>query len=337
MIAKLALLASIASAVIAAPVTSQFNINKRILDDETDDGKGILFLNTRANDYDAQLIDNDKVNLLKARQEGGDLENDLENPFKARHNDDDDSLVDLHVLKRILGSNSGKDGEGNILGVGVLKRAHDLTDSSGTIDIDLLQRRGALGIGGNGYRDSTLGLFGRIFNENPHDDDPLIGVLKRGGLLSNHADHDNTISLGISKRGGILNDGSPEFAHIGIKRRGLLSDNDDKLHVGVKRDEVDYEKESIGLRILDKRSDDEIAGLDLELRDLSDDEAVIVRRVLGLTDGGRDNGNLKIDNPVGLRRDDVADNKKDKEYDAQLATGACLLNGCDTGGGVIGV
>ncbi|TIB99271.1 hypothetical protein E3Q16_04212 [Wallemia mellicola] len=332
MIAKLALLASIASAVIAAPVTSQFNINKRILDDETDDGKGILFLNTRANDYDAQLIDNDKVNILKARQEGGDLENGLENPFKARHDDDDDSLVDLHVLKRILGSNSGKDGEGNILGVGVLKRAHDLTDSSGTIDIDLLQRRGALGIGGNGYRDSTLGLFGRIFNENPHDDDPLIGVLKRGGLLSNHADHDNTISLGISKRGGILNDGSPEFAHIGIKRRGLLSDNDDKLHVGVKRDEVDYEKESIGLRILDKRSDDEIAGLDLELRDL-----MTMKLVLGLTDGGRDNGNLKIDNPVGLRRDDVADNKKDKEYDAQLATGACLLNGCDTGGGVIGV
>ncbi|TIC36654.1 hypothetical protein E3Q08_04253 [Wallemia mellicola] len=332
MIAKLALLASIASAVIAAPVTSQFNINKRILDDETDDGKGILFLNTRANDYDAQLIDNDKVNILKARQEGGDLENGLENPFKARHDDDDDSLVDLHVLKRILGSNSGKDGEGNILGVGVLKRAHDLTDSSGTIDIDLLQRRGALGIGGNGYRDSTLGLFGRIFNENPHDDDPLIGVLKRGGLLSNHADHDNTISLGISKRGGILNDGSPEFAHIGIKRRNLLSDNDDKLHVGVKRDEVDYEKESIGLRILDKRSDDEIAGLDLELRDL-----MTMKLVLGLTDGGRDNGNLKIDNPVGLRRDDVADNKKDKEYDAQLATGACLLNGCDTGGGVIGV
>lgn len=74
-----------------------------------------MFLNTRQDqpnqDYEAQLLHNDKVSVLK------------------RHDDDDDGLLDVHILKnrdtlhtlkRILGSDHGHDGEGNILGVGVL-------------------------------------------------------------------------------------------------------------------------------------------------------------------------------------------------------------------------
>lgn len=210
-------------------------------------------------------------------------------------------------------------------------------------------------------------------DDDDHDDDPLIGLLKRGaalglgdtghgarlldvlrrgGLLSNHNDHDNTISLDVGKRGGLLNDGSPDLAHVGLKRgsiaaendeptnanlkRGLLTDDghddDNKLHVGVRGSE-DYSAESIGLRVIDKRSDDEVLGLDLEVRGLGEDKADVVRRVLGLLDGDheRDNGNLKVDNPVGLKRGE------EDTYDAQVAAGTCVLNGCDTGGGVIGL
>ncbi|TIB34131.1 hypothetical protein E3P86_02874 [Wallemia ichthyophaga] len=339
MLLHLPLIASCAAAILAAPT-------RRILDDKTDDGKGILFLNTREQreqheqhdsqpDYSAQLLTNNKVSVLK------------------RH-DDDNGLVDVHILKRILGSNGGHDGEGDILGVDVLRRTEDLTDSSGTIDVDLLQRA-ILGIGGEGdsERDSTLGLFGRILNDSGnHNDEPLIGLLKRGaalglgdtgdgaelldvlrrgGLLSDHNDHNNAITLDVGRRGILLNDGSPDLAHVGVRSvdgSGLLTDDahdhddDNKLHIGVRANEQ-YSEESIGLRVIDKRSDDEVLGFDLEVRG-EDDKSDLSRRVLGLIDGGheRDNGNLKVDNPVGLKR---------------LAAGTCVLNGCDTGGGVIGL
>ncbi|TIA87292.1 hypothetical protein E3P99_03251 [Wallemia hederae] len=417
---KLSLIAYFAAYALAAPVAKTNSVNKRILDDGTgvyystrsplptnspspDDGKGILFLNTRGDNsdepqYDAQLLHNDKVSVLKRGGHHDDGLIHLHIGKRGGHDDDDGGLLHAHVL-RLLGSDHGHDGEGNILGVGVLKRSHDLTDSSGTIDLDLLQRRGGvLGIGGDGYRDSTLGLFGRgldiLGGDDDHhgdDDGPLIGllkrgvllglgdtgdhhggdlldVLKRGGLLSNHADHDNTIGLGIGKRGGLLDDGSPDLAHVGLRRdgdddeqefsayvkRGLLNDgghhDDDKLHIGVRQSEdPEYSAESVGLRVIDKRSDDEIAGLDLEIK-RSDDEIAgldleLTRRVLGLLDGHeKDNGNLKVDNPVGLRRDkgeavkaDEGEKEKEDTYDAQVALGGCVLNGCDTGGGVVGV
>ena len=141
MIFKLSLIAYFAAYALAAPVTKTNSVNKRILDDGTgecnstrsplpthcptpDDGKGILFLNTRGDkdeepEYDAQLLHNDKVSVLKRGGHHDDGLIDLHIGKRDGHHDDDGGLLHAHVL-RILGSDHGHDGEGNILGVGVL-------------------------------------------------------------------------------------------------------------------------------------------------------------------------------------------------------------------------